>query len=148
MKKIFLAIGFLTLVTTSIQAQSVSENAIGLRFGGNSGFGAEISYQRKLSTTNRLEIDLGIREGNAFKATGLYQWVWQLESRFNWFAGFGGGIAGVRGNNGVFAAGAVGIEYNFNIPLVISLDYRPELGFNNYYDGFNSDFGLGVRFQF
>ncbi|WP_369810772.1 hypothetical protein [Tenacibaculum finnmarkense] len=83
MKKLLLAIGFLTLATVSVNAQDISENAIGVRFGDNSGFGAEISYQRKLSNTNRLEIDLGIRGNNNYsgiKATGLYQWVWQLEN--------------------------------------------------------------------
>ncbi|MBE7648049.1 hypothetical protein [Tenacibaculum finnmarkense] len=148
MKKLLLAIGFLTLGAVSVNAQDISENAIGVRFGDNSGFGAEISYQRKLSDTNRLEIDLGIRKGNAFKATGLYQWVWQLENQFNWFAGAGGGIATASGNSALFASGTIGVEYNFDIPLVISLDYRPEIGFSDYYDGFNSDFGLGIRYQF
>ncbi|TDQ30066.1 hypothetical protein [Tenacibaculum caenipelagi] len=165
MKKIFLFIGFLTLSFFTTNAQEISDNAIGLRLGDNDGFGAEISYQRRLSDANRLEIDLGIRNGNnydGFKATGLYQWVWQLENRFNWFAGVGGGlgvwsiddytVGGVTYKGGsetfVFASGTIGIEYNFDIPLMISLDFRPEIGFNDAYDGFNSDFGLGIRYQF
>ncbi|MFZ3575600.1 hypothetical protein [Tenacibaculum finnmarkense] len=162
MKKLLLAIGFLTLGVTSVNAQDISENAIGVRFGDNSGFGAEISYQKKLNNTNRLEIDLGIRGNNNYsgiKATGLYQWVWQLENDFNWYAGFGGGLGtwkvknsgNITKNNSetyLFGAGVIGVEYNFDIPLIISLDYRPELGFGDYYDGFNSDFGLGIRYQF
>ncbi|MBE7691414.1 hypothetical protein [Tenacibaculum finnmarkense] len=165
MKKLFLAIGFLTLGVTSVNAQDISENAIGVRFGDNSGFGAEISYQKKLNNTNRLEIDLGIRGNNNYsgiKATGLYQWVWQLENDFNWYAGFGGGlgtwkvkdktISGVNVNGDsetyLFGAGVIGVEYNFDIPLIISLDFRPELGFGDFYEGFNSDFGLGIRYQF
>ncbi len=148
MKKLFLFIGFLTISALTANAQDIADNAIGIRFGDNSGFGGEISYQRKLSDSNRLEIDLGFRKGNAFKATGLYQWVWQLENQFNWFAGAGGGIASASGNSAIFAAGVVGIEYNFDIPLVISLDYRPEIGFSGFYDGFNSDLGLGLRYQF
>ncbi len=27
-----------------------------------------------------------------------------------------------------FAAGDIGIEYNFDIPLQLSLDFRPEIG--------------------
>ncbi|MEX6627433.1 hypothetical protein [Tenacibaculum salmonis] len=148
MKKLFLAIGFLTLATVSANAQDISENAIGIRSGGNGGFGAEISYQKKLNNINRLEVDLGIRKGNAFKATGLYQWVWKLENQFNWFAGAGGGIATASGDSALFAAGTIGVEYNFDIPLIVSLDFRPELGFGNFYEGFNSDFGLGIRYQF
>ena len=158
MKKIFLFIGFLTLSFITANAQEISDNAIGLRLGDNDGFGAEISYQRKLSDNNRLEVDLGLRDNNSFdgfKATGLYQWVWQLENRFNWFAGAGGGLGHVSSKVSdasetyLFVSGVVGIEYNFDIPLMISLDYRPDIGFGDtYYDGFNSDFGLGIRYQF
>lgn len=147
MKKLFLTFG-LFLAAFTVSAQEISDNAIGVRFGDNNGFGGEISYQRKLSDSNRLEIDLGIRKGDAFKATGLYQWVWELEDQFNWFAGFGGGIASANSSTAIFGAGVVGIEYNFDIPIVISLDYRPEIGFSGFYDGFQSDFGLGIRYQF
>lgn len=165
MKKLILGIAFSAISFFTVNAQDISNNAIGLRLGDNDGFGAEISYQRKLSDSNRLEIDLGLRNGknfDGFKATGLYQWVWQLDGQFNWFAGFGGGVGhwsfddvssgGVTVEGGsetvLFAAGVVGIEYNFDIPLVISLDYRPEIGFSGFYDGFQSDFGLGIRYQF
>ncbi|WP_299103656.1 hypothetical protein [uncultured Tenacibaculum sp.] len=147
MKKLFLTLG-LFLAAFTMSAQEISDNAIGVRFGDNNGFGGEISYQRKLSDHNRLEIDLGFREGSAFKATGLYQWVWELEPQFNWFAGVGGGVASASGNSAIFGAGVIGIEYNFDIPVVISLDYRPEIGFSGFYDGFQSDFGLGIRYQF
>ncbi|WP_440121001.1 hypothetical protein [Tenacibaculum sp. Ill] len=165
MKKLFLFIGFLTLSFFTANAQEIADNAIGLRLGDNDGFGGEISYQRRLSDNNRLEIDLGLRNGNnydGFKATALYQWVWQIENRFNWYAGAGGGLGfwsiddqtsgGVTIEGGsetfIFASGVVGIEYNFDIPLILSLDFRPEIGFNDAYDGFNSDFGLGIRYQF
>lgn len=157
MRKLLLSIGIITCAVFTMNAQEISKNAIGIRFGDNNGAGAEISYQRKLSGPNRLEIDLGIRGNSAysaFKATGLYQWVWQLESNFNWYAGFGGGLGSWKVKNSdisdtfIFGAGVVGIEYNFDIPLLVSLDFRPEIGFSDFYDGFNSDFGLSVRYQF
>lgn len=159
MKKIFLFIGFVTISFFTANAQEISQNALGLRLGGNDGFGAEVSYQRALGSNNRLEIDLGLRNGknhDGFKATGLYQWVWEIENRFNWYAGVGGGLGvwSYKDDNNnlndtfVFASGVVGIEYNFDIPLILSLDFRPEIGFGDYYDNFNSDFGLGIRYQF
>nr|WP_299034786.1 hypothetical protein [uncultured Tenacibaculum sp.] len=161
MKKIFLFIGFLTLSFITANAQEISDNAIGLRLGDNDGFGAEISYQRRLSDNNRLEIDLGLRNGSnydGFKATGLYQWVWQLENRFNWYAGVGGGLGSYSFDNPrsngddsetfIFAAGDVGIEYNFDIPLMLSLDVRPEFGFGDYRDDLDFDIALGIRYQF
>ena len=156
MKKTFLIIAFAIGSIFSMDAQNISENAIGLRFGDNDGLGGEISYQRKLSEDTRLELDLGLRSSHgvdSFKLTGIHQWVWALGSdNFNWFAGVGGGVGTWKFNDNsntvVFAAGDVGIEYSFDIPLMISLDYRPEIGFNDAYDGFNSDIALGLRYQF
>ena len=80
MKKILLTFGLLVTTILTINAQDISENAIGLRFGGGNGAGGEITYQKALGSNNRLEIDLGLANEFAdFKATGLYQWVWSLE---------------------------------------------------------------------
>ncbi len=139
-------------------AQDISKNAIGLRLGDSDGVGAEVSYQRALGQNNRLEADLGWRNSNDFdviKLTGLYQWVWRLEGKFNWYAGAGGGILNwdndefdVSGTT-VFVAGDVGIEYNFDFPLLLSLDIRPELGFDDdYSNDLDLDIALGVRYQF
>ena len=163
MKKLVLmaiaSIGFTTLVN----AQDIAKNALGLRLGDSDGFGAEVSYQRGLGDNNRLEVDLGWRDGknyDGFKLTGLYQWVWNIDGGFNWYAGVGGGLCSFSFDNGngddfsdtfVFAAGDFGIEYNFDIPLLISLDFRPEIGFGDSdYDNNDLDFdiALGIRYQF
>jgi hypothetical protein len=31
-------------------------------------------------------------DDNAIKLTGLYQWVWNIDGGFNWYAGVGGGV--------------------------------------------------------
>lgn len=161
MKKLFLvAIAIFGFVSIS-NAQLFEENAIGLRLGDSDGFGAEISYQRALNSENRLEIDLGWRSGNTFdgfKLTGLYQWVWNIDGGFNWYAGAGGGVAsfdfdspqsnGDDSETFFFIAGDVGIEYNFDIPLLVSLDFRPEIGFGDFNDDLDFDIALSVRYQF
>ncbi|MFC4221062.1 hypothetical protein [Flagellimonas marina] len=144
------------LATVGLSAQSISKNALGVRLGDNDGFGGEISYQRYLHENNRLEFDLGWRNSNdvdAFKLVGLYQWVMPIDGGFHWYVGAGGGIGSFDAgdNDGTFAlvAGDIGIEYDFNIPLLISLDMRPELGFNdNYSDDLDLDIALGLRYQF
>ncbi|WP_036380237.1 hypothetical protein [Muricauda sp. MAR_2010_75] len=144
------------LATVSLSAQRISKNALGLRLGDNDGFGGEISYQRYLHENNRLEFDLGWRDSNnvdAFKLVGLYQWVMPIDGGFNWYVGAGGGLGSFDAgdNDGVFAliAGDIGIEYDFEIPLLISLDMRPELGFNDSYsDDLDLDIALGLRYQF
>ncbi|SCY11363.1 hypothetical protein SAMN05192588_1212 [Nonlabens sp. Hel1_33_55] len=162
MKKILFTLALIVGTTFAVQAQTISKNAIGLRFGDGDGFGAEISYQRALGDNNRLEADLGIENGNrfdGFKLTGVYQWVWNIDGDFNWYAGVGGGLGSIsfdddfRPNDDdsetfLLAAGQIGIEYNFDIPLIISLDIRPELYFGDFRDDLESDIALGVRYQF
>jgi len=158
MRKLFLlAIGFIGFTTVS-NAQEISDNAIGLRLGGSNAYGAEISYQHALGSTNRLELDLGWRNDNtynAFKLTGLYQWMFPLDGDFNWYAGAGAGLASfnpkdnsINNQTSFFVAGNIGIEYNFDIPLQLSLDFRPEFGNNDFTDNTVFDIALGIRYQF
>ncbi|MBC7749484.1 MAG: hypothetical protein H7Z76_13075, partial [Methylotenera sp.] len=55
-------------------------------------------------------------------------------------------------NDGVFAfaAGDIGLEYNFDFPLLVSIDFRPEFGGSNgyYKDNYGSDVALALRYQF
>lgn len=162
MKKLLLSAFVLLGMVFSAEAQDISKNALGLRLGDNDGFGGEISYQRGLSSNNRLEFDLGWRSSknvDAFKLVGLYQWVWNIEGGFNWYAGVGAGVGSWSFENKdvkedgsfVLAAGDIGIEYNFDFPLQLSLDFRPELYFGGDYadfrDGFGPDIALGIRYR-
>ena len=163
MKKIILSAFMLIGLAFSSQAQDISKNALGLRLGDSDGFGGEISYQRGLSGNNRLELDLGFRNSknvDAFKLVGLYQWVWQIDKGFNWYAGIGGGVGswsydyGGFSDNGtiLLAAGDIGIEYNFSeVPFQLSLDFRPEFYFDSQdyrEDNFGPDIALGIRYRF
>lgn len=156
----------LFLATATVGAQEISDNALGLRLGDSDGFGAEISYQRLLNRRDRrLEVDLGWRDSRHFSAvklTGLYQWVRPIDGIFNWYYGAGGGLGSVdfddvpgydKDDDGLFlfAAGDIGIECNFDFPLLLSLDFRPELGiigYNGFSDNFDFDIALGIRYQF
>ena len=157
-------IAVLMMAGVSLSAQEISDHALGLRLGDSDGFGAEISYQKSIGRTNRAEFDLGWRDSrdfDAFKIVGLYQWVRPIEGGFNWYYGVGAGLGSVdftpRPNSNddggvfVFAAGDIGVEYNFGIPLLLSLDFRPEIGvvgYDGFSDNFDFDIGLGVRYQF
>ena len=154
----------LFLGCASLSAQNISDHALGLRLGDSDGFGAEISYQKSIARYNRVEVDLGWRDSrnyDAFKLTGVYQWVHELDGNFNWYYGVGGGLGNVDfepvpdderdGGLFVFAAGDIGVEYNFDIPLLLSLDFRPEIGlvgYDDFSDNFDFDIALGIRYQF
>ncbi|MFM1877815.1 MAG: hypothetical protein RLZZ241_681 [Bacteroidota bacterium] len=163
MKNAILLLG-LVLFSQALLAQNISNHLLGLRLGDADGFGTEISYQAALGSSNRVELDLGWRNGSSwdgFKLTGVYQWVNNLDGNFNWYYGFGGGLGSARyaladssvNEGGVFAhgAGVIGLEYKFEIPLMISLDLRPEIGILGYHGPLNNpefDLGLGIRYVF
>lgn len=158
MKKIITISTVLIIYNLSflVTAQEIAQNTLGLRIGDNNGIGTEVSYQRHLKNNNRIEANLGWRNSrniDAFKLVGLYQWVQPLENNFNWYYGAGAGIGAFSAEdaNGTFAliTGDIGIEYDFDFPLLLSLDFRPELGFNNdLNNGLDFDIALGVRYQF
>jgi hypothetical protein len=166
MKKLFLSALMLIGLTFAAQAQQFSKNALGLRLGNNDGFGGEISYQRGFSKSNRLEADLGWRNSknvSAYKLVGLYQWVWDIDRGFNWYAGVGAGVgswsynvAGVSNSGTILlAAGDIGVEYNFQeAPIQLALDLRPEFYLNNTggnqyrENSFGPDVALSIRYRF
>lgn len=149
---------------SQLMGQDISQNAIGIRIGDGDGFGTEVSYQRYLGENNRLELDFGWIDDNDFdgyKLTGIYQWVWILDGKFNWYAGAGAGFGSYdidHDNNGInpdddsetflLVAGQVGIEYNFDIPIQVSVDTRPELGFGDFNDDLGLGIALSVRYRF
>jgi hypothetical protein len=55
-----------------------------------------------------------------------------------------------EGANGTefIIAGNLGLEYDFDFPLLLSLDFRPEIGFGNVGDDLNFDIAVGIRYQF
>lgn len=160
MRSLFFA--FVLILSANIAGAQLSKHAIGLRLGGGDGFGTEISYQHGLTDRNRLEFDLGMHSSNYYSAWGLagiYQWVWNIEGGFNWYAGFGGRIGSWSwdankytgtDNGGIFlaAAGNIGIEYSFPIRIQLALDARPEFGLINHGDAFRNNIAFSVRYQF
>ncbi len=160
MKKFILSMALAFCIAGALSAQA-GGSSIGLRLG----YPTELSYQKGLSDANRIELGLGFRSygynygytGNyvQFSLSGVYQWVWNLDNvttGLNWYAGVGASVAyySYYGYSGlpVSILGQVGVEYNFNFPLRVSLDYRPGFQITNgagfIYDGI----ALGLRYKF
>ncbi|MDG5798994.1 hypothetical protein QA597_01290 [Marinilabiliaceae bacterium ANBcel2] len=132
----FLFLGLFLLAPIYIDAQ---EQAIGLRFGGGSHVGTEISFQTPYNN-DRLEVNLGFKSSsnwNFWNLTGIYQWVMPIDEGFYWYLGLGPSLGNSSYDgrddskkDGIYLAAALnaGIEYNFaDIPLQLSIDTRPEL---------------------
>ncbi len=162
---------FVFFITVTLSAQDIADHTAGLRLGDSKGFGAELSYQKSLTRITRLEANLGWRDSrnyNALKLSGIHQWIHEIDAGFNWYYGVGAGLGNVNfepianpndpsdirtpdGGLFIFVAGDVGIEYNFDFPLLVSLDIRPEVGLTGYKhfsDNFDFDIALGIRYKF
>ena len=165
-KLLFVAV----LAMASIMAYA-QPRAIGANLGGSLGF----SYQHGFGEANMLDVavytPIAVGRGQIWGLSGIvtYDWIdpfgatvpWNEKGEWHWYMGVGasGGIYNFDAPWWfVGAAGHFGIEYDFWLPLQLSLDWRPVLGI----EGFGSesgtiDFGrggllsgisLGVRYKF
>lgn len=142
MKKIILTIIAAAAVAFSASAQS---RALGIR----STYGAEISYQYDLGA-NFVEADLGWF-GHGFYLTGVYDYKIASEGRFNFYGGPGAALGfydyDEESGLNLGIVGQLGVEYNFDLPITFSLDWRPVWNFM--YGGFGWEgIGFAVRYRF
>lgn len=162
MKKLALSVLAIAGLALSTQAQ-VRPHALGLRLGGGSSNGVEVSYQHGLNSKNRLEFDGGMFTSDNYDRialVGMYHWVWNLSGGLNWYVGPGAGLSldkynmvkvgsNKDGGIGVAVGGQIGLEYDLNkqkVPLMISLDARPMFDLLGDYSGFGYGAALGVRY--
>lgn len=153
MKKLLLAIVAVMAMATATNAQ----NALGVRFGGGQGYGAELSFQKGMGG-NRLELDLGWSSNDTWSSlslTGIYQWTGSIVDNFGWYAGVGAHVGmwnyDISNDSDVALAlaGQAGIDYKFNaIPIQLSLDIRPRLYLIPDTDFHWGDIAFGVRYCF
>ena len=142
MKKFIMVIAAVLCLSSAAFAQS---RALGVR----ATYGAELSYQHSIGS-NFVEADLGWFK-NGFYLTGVYDFVFASEGNFNFYAGPGAAVGFYNDSetSGITLgiAGQLGLEYNFNIPLQLSLDWRPV--FNFIHGGFGWEgIALGIRYRF
>lgn len=168
-KKFFLILLLPILCLTVAKAQP---RAIGARLGGNIDF----SYQHFVLSNNMLDITAGVsnyvvrydrKTGEPYSfgsidLTCMFDWVMNITGGLNWYVGPGAGLgfywSNYHGNTPVkLNVGAqVGLEYQFKIPLNISIDYRPMVnifglipdGDGRLYLGDFYGIALGVRYRF
>ena len=164
MKKILVLVALIAMSAVAVNAQ---KRAIGARFG----YGLEFSYQHNMGEKNMLEIEVGLPAFSGIEAAATYDWLfpisgWQEAGNWNWYAGVGAGAGFIWKDPIPFStwssygyvgvAGRLGIEYNFDFPLSLSLDWRPifgpRFGSGNigFYDGglYYGAIAWGIRYRF
>ena len=143
MKKIIvLAVALLCFAA----AASAQPKALGIR----GTYGAELSYQHNAGA-GFFEFDAGLFN-RLLDVTAIYNFNIAPIGPFNFYAGPGAFVAMWPTDKGpdlhAGLAAQVGLEYTFNIPLQISLDWRPWFSFVN---GFVPNYygaALGIRYAF
>lgn len=124
-------------------------NAVGIRLGPSvPAVKSGITFKHFLNNGKALEGILSF--GDGFTLCGLYEIHKPIGTEnLQWFVGFGAyaGVANKVTNIG--AAGIVGLDYHFgNIPLNLSLDWKPELNLISKVGFEGNAVGLSVRYTF
>ncbi|MBL0359065.1 MAG: hypothetical protein IPP72_20360 [Chitinophagaceae bacterium] len=149
MKKNILLSCLIAAISLSATAQNYN-TAAGIRLGPNSAaITAGFTVKHFLNEKAAVEGIVGINNG--FGICGLYELHFPIEAVNNlqWFAGAGGYFAVRSSTTFVGAAGIVGLDYKFDeIPLNLSLDWKPELNIISKIAFESSGLGLSVRYTF
>lgn len=149
MKRIILTI---SLILSAAALAAAQPRSTGIRLGAT---GLDATYQHTMNANQFIEGNIGMDFGyNAngkagFKATATYNFIWARPAwtdQGSWalYAGPGISIGGVNdmavykfgkerlgyldGGFMIALAAQVGLEYNFDFPLQLSLDVRPYFG--------------------
>ncbi len=135
--------------TALAQDNSNYNNAVGVRLGPSTpAVKSGVSFKHFLANNNALEGIVSFGDGVTLCA--MYEIHKPLSvDNLQWFIGFGG-YAGFTGKvTNIGGAGIVGLDYNFsNIPLNLSLDWKPELNLIEKVGFEASGVGLSVRYRF
>jgi len=148
MKKALL-ICLISIAALTSKSQSYT-TAAGIRLGPNSAaVTAGFTVKHFLNEKSAVEGILGINDGVGI--CGLYELHFPIESVNNlqWFAGPGAYIAFRNSSTFFGAAGVVGLDYKFEeIPLNLTIDWKPELNIISKVAFESSGIGLSVRYTF
>ncbi len=151
MKKLFLSFAIILIfsLTTKAQNESSYKNAIGVRLGSTvPAIKSGITYKHFLANNNAIEGILSFGDGVGIG--GLYEIHKPLATEnLQWLIGFGGYVGITSGDSKVGAAGIIGLDYKFsNIPLNLTVDWKPELNIISKVGFEASGVGFSARFTF
>lgn len=157
MKRKVLTIFFLILLAAAVKAQDY-HTGLGLRASTSPG----ISVKHFFTTNMAGEGILAVRWGG-FNATGLAEWHLSVFDTEGFYFFYGGGAhlgvwdsgkdyyGSTEGGTNLFLGvdGIIGLEYAFlDIPLSISLDWKPGMNIISDFGFFFDDLGLSFRYLF
>jgi hypothetical protein len=150
MKKLLLLVAVATIsLTIKAQNESSYKNAVGVRLGSSvPAIKSGITYKHFF---NKAAVEGILSFGDGVAICGLYEIHKPISSVENlqWLIGFGGYLGINNSTNNVGAAGIIGLDYKFsNVPLNLTLDWKPELNIVSKVGFEASGIGFSARFTF
>ena len=148
MKRLLL-ICLISITALTTKSQNYTTSA-GIRLGPNSAaITSGFTVKHFLNEKTAVEGILGINDGVGI--CGLYEIHFPIEAvpNLQWFAGPGAYIAFRNSTTSFGAAGVVGMDYKFEeIPLNLTIDWKPELNLISKVAFESSGLGISVRYTF
>jgi hypothetical protein len=140
------------LMSVGIASAQNYNYGIGLRLNQS----PSIDFKWNHTATNSWEFNLSMPNLDGVTATAAYQWNWAIGSQgyngdgFNAYVGPQATI-GMYSKSFTVGVGALGgIEYKFDIPLALGIDWKPTFAFGK--GGLDNwgfwDFAIAVRYTF
>ena len=149
MKKTLFFTSVLLIFSIALNAQEY-KTAAGIRLGPSSpAITSGFTVRHFLDESHAIEGILGINDGIGF--CGIYQWHHPVETvpHLTWFLGAGGYAAFRNDEAFIGGAGMVGLDYKFEqIPLNLSIDWKPELNLIESVGFEAAGVGFSARFTF
>ena len=152
MKKLFLlllaALSFSLITKAQDETERSYKDAIGIRLGSSvPAIKNGITYKHFINS-NAIEGILSFGDGVGI--CGLYEIHKPLSvENLQWLIGFGGYVGFNSSTSNVGAAGIIGLDYKFSqIPLNLTLDWKPELNIISKVGFEASGVGFSARFTF
>ena len=146
MKKSILVFAlFLFAGLSQVNAQS----ELGIRFGNVTGGDVALDGIISVGEFSRIHANVSFGGNGAtdFGVDALWDFIYRPlgDEAFNWYAG-AGPFLGFGDVFSLGAAGEIGLEYRFNIPLSLSVDWRPYFRLVEDTDFDAGGFGLNLRY--
>jgi hypothetical protein len=130
MKKKLSFMILLTILSSHLFAQQY-KTSLGVRLGASNG----ITYKQFLSPNRAFELTGNVQfvDGDTYVGlSGVYLWTWGLANGLSCYVGPGGSVGTWSGDDSGFnfaLNGMIGLEYKFNIPLAVGIDFNPHFYF-------------------
>lgn len=144
MKRVILLLAFVVLAVAGMEAQEV-----GIRFGGYDGSNVAIDGVFAAGQFSRIHADVSFYSGG-MGIDALWDFIYKPlgEEAFNWYVGAGPYLGFGNSDFDLGVKGEIGLEYRFNFPMALGIDWRPGLEIVDNTKFFAGGFGLNVRYIF